>query len=531
MNIKISTNNFNIPKINFKSDDNKKNMTAPKESKLEKTPQNDTFEMSVGYVNDEHGQTNNMMRILSGLKGDLRVSAGDNDIGDEKNKAVHRATMKFMNLANITATALGNHELDTTQSDLLDSIEDYDGDILATNMNQEDVEAEDPKDVEELGRAPLAKSLKNSKVVEVKGEKIGLVGASPIDMFDRLTHPNYHTDCSIDALEDTIEDIQDEVDRMKEQGINKIFLLSHLGHQKDQIVAQNTKDIDVIIGGHTHELVKDIKEGENLFYNEDGEPVVLTEAGRDGAYFGKLNLTFDKNGVITKAQNNLGETRLFHKNMINQYIFDEILGKPEKVGFIRQAPPPPTTLIEENPHANFVCDAMKEEMGADIGVWNNSGIRNFFHEGVIDSRDIKDIAPFFDRMSLAEVSEKTLVDMFKATVKTTYTSHGNKPGLLAVSGLNYTVSPKKGELTAMNFVDKNGNEIPIDINNPSADKMYKVATDEFMMSAGADYAVLAPHDKCIEIRPYDKDVITCEYIKHLDRPIDINQTGRIKFED
>ena len=531
MNIKISTNNFNIPKINFKSDDNKKNMTAPKESKLEKTPQNDTFEMSVGYVNDEHGQTNNMMRILSGLKGDLRVSAGDNDIGDEKNKAVHRATMKFMNLANITATALGNHELDTTQSDLLDSIEDFDGDILATNMNQEDVEAEDPKDVEELGRAPLAKSLKNSKVVEVKGEKIGLVGASPIDMFDRLTHPNYHTDCSIDALEDTIEDIQDEVDRMKEQGINKIFLLSHLGHQKDQIVAQNTKDIDVIIGGHTHELVKDIKEGENLFYNEDGEPVVLTEAGRDGAYFGKLNLTFDKNGVITKAQNNLGETRLFHKNMINQYIFDEILGKPEKVGFIRQAPPPPTTLIEENPHANFVCDAMKEEMGADIGVWNNSGIRNFFHEGVIDSRDIKDIAPFFDRLSLAEVSEKTLVDMFKATVKTTYTSHGNKPGLLAVSGLNYTVSPKKGELTAMNFVDKNGNEIPIDINNPSADKMYKVATDEFMMSAGADYAVLAPHDKCIEIRPYDKDVITCEYIKHLDRPIDINQTGRIKFED
>ena len=531
MDIRIAAKNFNISKINFKSGDNKQNVSVPNDSKLEKTPQNDTFEISVGYVNDEHGQTNNMMRILSGLKGDLRLSAGDNDIGDEKNKAIHRATMKFLNLGKITATALGNHELDTTQSDLMDSIQDYEGDILAANVNQEDLEDEDPEDIKELGRAPLIKNLKSSKVVEVKGEKIGLVGASPSDMLDRLTHPNYHTDCSIDELEDTIDDIQDEVDKMKEQGVNKIFLLSHLGHQKDQIVAQNTKDIDVIIGGHTHELVKDIKEGENLFYNEDGEPVVLTEAGRDGAYFGKLDLTFDKNGVITKAQNNLGETRLFHKNMINQYIFDEILGKPEKVGFIRQAPPPPTTLIEENPHANFVCDAMKEEMGADIGVWNNSGIRNFFHEGVIDSRDIKDIAPFFDRMSLAEVSEKTLVDMFKATVKTTYTSHGNKPGLIAVSGLNYTVSPKKGELTAMNFVDKDGKETPIDINNPRADKMYKVATDEFMMSAGADYAVLAPEDKCIEVRPYDKDVLTCEYIKRLDKPIDINQTGRIRFED
>ena len=531
MDIRIAAKNFNISKINFKSGDNKQNVSVPNDSKLEKTPQFDTFEISVGYVNDEHGQTNNMMRILSGLKGDLRLSAGDNDIGDEKNKAIHRATMKFLNLGKITATALGNHELDTTQSDLMDSIQDYEGDILAANVNQEDLEDEDPEDIKELGRAPLIKNLKSSKIVEVKGEKIGLVGASPSDMLDRLTHPNYHTDCSIDELEDTIDDIQDEVDKMKEQGVNKIFLLSHLGHQKDQIVAQNTKDIDVIIGGHTHELVKDIKDGENLFYNEDGEPVVLTEAGRDGAYFGKLDLTFDKNGVITKAQNNLGETRLFHKNMINQYIFDEILGKPEKVGFIRQAPPPPTTLIEENPHANFVCDAMKEEMGADIGVWNNSGIRNFFHEGVIDSRDIKDIAPFFDRMSLAEVSEKTLVDMFKATVKTTYTSHGNKPGLIAVSGLNYTVSPKKGELTAMNFVDKDGKETPIDINNPRADKMYKVATDEFMMSAGADYAVLAPEDKCIEVRPYDKDVLTCEYIKRLDKPIDINQTGRIRFED
>lgn len=531
MNFNIQPNSFKLPTIQFRANNTISNNSINKESELERNPKQDSFEMSIGYVNDTHGQTNNMMRILSGIKGDLKLSAGDNDIGDEKNKAVHRATMKFLDIAGITATALGNHELDTTQEDLIDSLDDFKGDVLAANFKKELIEDEDQDEVKELGRAHLENSLKSSKVVEVNGEKIGLVGASPIDMFDRLTHPNYHTDCTVDALEDSIDDIQDEVDKLREHGINKIILLSHLGKAKDQILAQNTDGIDVIVGGHTHELIKDIKEGENLLYSKSGEPVIMTEAGRDGSYFGKLNVTFDKDGVITKAQNNLGETRLFHKNMINQYVFDEIMGKPEKVGFIKQAPPPPTTLIEENPHANFVCDAMKEEMGADIGVWNNGGIRNFFHEGVIDSRDIKDIAPFFDRMSLAEVSEKTLVDMFKATVKTTYTSHGNKPGLIAVSGLNYTVSPKKAELTAMNFVDKNGKEIPIDINNPRADKMYKVATDEFMMSAGADYAVLAPHDKCLEIRPYDKDVLTCEYIKHLDKPIVINQTGRIKFED
>ncbi len=78
MNFNIPQFNNIIPKVAFKSNDNK--------NFYPKTPPipNDTFEMSVGYVNDTHGQTNNMMRILSGLKGDLRLSAGDNDIGDEK---------------------------------------------------------------------------------------------------------------------------------------------------------------------------------------------------------------------------------------------------------------------------------------------------------------------------------------------------------------------------------------------------------------------------------------------------------------
>ena len=34
----------------------------------------------------------------------------------------------------------------------------------------------------------------------------------------------------------------------------------------------------------------------------------------------------------------------------------------------------------------------------------------------------------------------------------------------------------------------------------------------------------------IEIYPYDKDVMTCQYIKKLNCPIEINQTGRIIFE-
>ena len=216
-------NNFKAYSPSTNNQQNKKsdNITGP----LEKLPVKDTYEISVGYVNDAHGQTNNMLRILSGLEGDLVLSAGDNDIGDEKNKAVHKATFKFLNLGKIIATALGNHEMDTTQADLIDSLKDYNGDILTINMKKDLIENQDKEEVKNLGRADLLNYLKPSKIVEVKGEKIGLLGTAPIDLLDRLTHPTYHTDCHVDKLDDSIKDIQEEVNKLKEQGINKSILL------------------------------------------------------------------------------------------------------------------------------------------------------------------------------------------------------------------------------------------------------------------------------------------------------------------
>ena len=502
-----------------------------KVSPLEKSPAKDSFEISIGYVNDAHGQTNNMMRILSGLEGDLILSAGDNDIGDEKNKPIHRATFKFLNLGKIAATALGNHEMDTTQEDLIDSLKEYNGDILTLNMQKDSLDEQDSDDVKSLGRAELLDHIKPSKIVEVKGEKIGLLGTAPIDLLDRLTHPNYHTDCHVNQLDESIENIQEEVDNLKDQGVNKIVLLSHLGLKKDKEVAQKTEGIDVIISGHSHELVEGIKEGENLLYSISGEPVILTEAGRDGNYFGKLNLTFSNDGIITKAQNNLGTTGLFHRNLVNQYIFNEVLGKPEKIGVVKKAPPPPKSLTEENPHANFVCDIMREGTNSDIALWHNCGVRNFFHEGEIDSRDIKDISPFLDFVAVALVSEKTLVDLFKKAIKDTYSSSSRKPGLFAVSGLEYTVNPKSGTLEKMKFIDKKGKSHKINVRRPSETKMYKVVTDEFLMSAGADFNILAKEENYLIKYPYDKDVMVCDYIKRKNKPVVINQTGRIKFTE
>lgn len=351
-----------------------------------------------------------------------------------------------------------------------------------------------------------------------------------MDMFERLTHPNYYADSSVDSLDDTIVEIQAEIDELKKQGINKVILLSHLGYKRDKIVAQKLEGVDVIVGGHSHELLQGIKEEENLFYSKSGEPVIITQAGKDGNYFGQLNLTFNKDGVVTKAQNNIGETRLFHKNMINQYLFEQYLGKPEVVGYVKQAPAPPKSLIEENPHANFVADIMKEETDSEIGIWHHPGVRNSFHEGELTSSDVKDMAPFLDYVVVANVTEKSLVETFKHAVEASCKSSAKKPGLFAVSGLEYTVDPKKGKLLEMTFIDEDGEEHEIDIDNPSESKTYKVVADEFLMSAGADYKILATEDEYITHYPFDKDYLVCEYLKKHPEPIVIEHSGRINFE-
>ena len=67
-------------------------------------------------------------------------------------------------------------------------------------------------------------------------------------------------------------------------------------------------------------------------------------------------------------------------------------------------------MVAENPHANFVADIMREETDSEIAIWQHAGVRNFFHEGVLDSSDVKDLAPFLDYVIVANVTEKAMIE-------------------------------------------------------------------------------------------------------------------------
>lgn len=488
---------------------------------------NSTTKIKIGYINDFHGQLTKMERTIIPLQDcDIRLSGGDNFLGDELNESLNKGVAKYMNYANIDASPVGNHELDMSQKKFMEITKDLNTKLVDCNYRQV---INDTKEAERLfqetNKAPINDRFINSIVKKVKGEKYGIIGVSPVDMNDRYTHADYYDDCKVDSMEDTVKDVQNEVETLQKQGINKIILLSHLGYKLDKEMAQSTSGVDVIIGGHSHNLVEGITDGENLLKSKTGEPVIITNGGKDGEHFGNLSLEFDKNGVITNAKNDIIKTTDYGRNLIYSKLIESDMAENEKIGYIRSVlPQPKNRLIEENPQANFVADAIRHELGVEIAFLNSANLRSSFEEGTFTRLDAKMISPFNNQMVIANVTEKDLVDAFKFTCKTMVNT---RPGLFAPSGLKYTVRKSDGELLSLTKVEDNGKETPIDINNPSETKTYRIAADSFVMRGGDKVTSLNYVGKEEKIFDFDKDSLVCDYIKHQNGPVDINQAGRV----
>ena len=76
-----------------------------------------------------------------------------------------------------------------------------------------------------------------------------------------------------------------------------VICLSHLGYQykgidkvSDEILAKQTTNIDLIIGGHTHTFF----EKPLVFQNKNGDDVVVNQVGWAGIILGRLDFEFSK---------------------------------------------------------------------------------------------------------------------------------------------------------------------------------------------------------------------------------------------
>ena len=508
---------FNKFRINYGS------QTTFQNSSVGKTEPNNRT--SIFYINDFHGKSINMERTISASNvfdsfvpstttDKLKLSSGDIQLGEPV--PTNKVMVEAQNIMGIMASAVGNHECDMPEH-IAELIPNMDYKMLACNVN---IKPENP----------LHDKIQKSYIQEANGNKYGIIGAAPVDLFSRIKYGKIFEELKVDNIKSTIQDIQKEVDNLKKQGVNKIILLSHVGFGYDQEIAKNTDGIDIILGGHSHNLIQDVKPGVNLFNSKSGEPVVITQAGRDGNYFGVLNVEWNNQGVMTKVQNNVTSTRGFKRNPIVRHLFENIVGKPKVVGVINSAPPPPQNAsIEPNPHGNFLCDCMREELGTDIALFGSATLRGYFEAGKLDTRWLEDISPFKNKMVIANYTEKEIVDALKVSAKS-LTNTNNKPGIVHVSGLQYTVG-KDGELKNASFVDKSGKVTPIDINNPRTDKMYKTALTDYYAQGHDGFTMLKKFDKAERVCDFDVTKCIEDYFSRHTEPVDIKDDGRVKVVD
>lgn len=76
-----------------------------------------------------------------------------------------------------------------------------------------------------------------------------------------------------------------------------VICLSHLGYKyrsekvSDVVLAKSSKDIDLIIGGHTHTFLDE----PDLIANQNGQAVMINQAGWAGILLGRIDLYFERN--------------------------------------------------------------------------------------------------------------------------------------------------------------------------------------------------------------------------------------------
>lgn len=72
----------------------------------------------------------------------------------------------------------------------------------------------------------------------------------------------------------------------KEEGCNVIIAITHIGFREDIELAEQSKEIDIIVGGHSHTTIENKKVVKNL----NGNDVIVVQDGEKGEFVGRLDI-------------------------------------------------------------------------------------------------------------------------------------------------------------------------------------------------------------------------------------------------
>lgn len=187
--------------------------------------------------------------------------------------------VKMMNLMKYDAMTIGNHEFDFGMENMARLFRLANFPIVCSNYDVSGTVLED--------------LVKPYIILERKGLKIGVFGVSP-----KLEGLVQAEKCEGIVYYDPITIAQDMADLLKlEEGCDVVICLSHLGIRSssadgasDEVLVSKTRNIDLILGGHSHTFM----EKPMNYLNAEGKNVPVFHSGKNGIYVGEVLLSLSR---------------------------------------------------------------------------------------------------------------------------------------------------------------------------------------------------------------------------------------------
>ena len=183
---------------------------------------------------------------------------------------------ELMNIMGYEAATIGNHEFDFGLENMARIFRKANFPIVCANYD--------------FTGTVVEGLVKPYVIIKRKGVRIGIFGLSP-----KLDGLVMASTCAGVRYSDPIKTANAVADKLKnEEKCDVVICLSHLGWDEaglnDMEMMAKTRNIDLVLGGHSHSYFKTLNHVRNL----DGKDVPNDQNGKHGIFVGKITLSLEK---------------------------------------------------------------------------------------------------------------------------------------------------------------------------------------------------------------------------------------------
>ncbi len=476
----------------------------------------EVVKLTVVHVNDIHGRVEEgdydgmgfakMMTKVKELREEnpnlLLLNAGDTIHGlPIVTVSKGEVMIELMNKAGFDAMAPGNHDFNYGYDRLLELQKIAKFPILAANI----VKADGTKD------------FKAYVIKEIGGVKVGIFGlATPETKYK--ANPKYTE--GVD-FENPLESAKAMVKVLKNR-VDIIIALAHIGDDEDANpssleIAEKVDDIDLLVDGHSHSKYPEgvLVNGTLLVQAEDylkNLGIVNIEV-KGGKIVKKEAILFTKEeSKEIEADEEMAALVDGYKEA-NKAVTDYVVGKTK----VRLDGEREIARAGESNMGNLIADALLNATGAEAAIVNGGGIRTSIEVGEITREQILALSPFGNYGVLLALTGGDLLAAVENGVAVYPDTFGGFP---QVSGMTFKVDPNKPAGQRVVELKVQGQAVV-------KDRVYKIATNDFMAAGGDKYVSFLNAELLGEYEALEE--IIADYITELGE-VDIKAEGRIVYE-